>query len=127
MNSICKQYIDQIKALFPVMGKLEREYIQGLAVQAEEVCEEQNITSLQDLYGEFDRPEEVVREYISRMDTEEVVQRIRRTRLLRILVTWIVIAALAITTAAMTKTILYHLAYQETLNILNGYWEEEIH
>ncbi len=127
MNTICKQYIDQVKTLFPVMGKPEKEYIRGLALQTEEICEEQEITTLETLYEEFDRPEDVVREYISTMDTEEVVQRIRRTRLLRILVTWIVIAALAVTAAAATKTVLYYIAYQKTLDSLNGYWEEEIY
>ena len=126
MNTICKQYIDQVKTLFPVMGKPEKEYIRGLALQVEEVCKEQGISNLETLYGEFDRPEDVVRGYISQLDTEEVVQRIRRTRLLRILVTWIVIAALAVTAAAVTKTVLYHMAYQKTLDSLNGYWKEEI-
>lgn len=98
-----------------------------LAVQVDEICEEQDITSLKTLYEAFGKPEEVVRAYISQMDTEEIVQKIRRTRQLRILITWICIAALAVTAAAATKTVLYHMAYQQTLDDFNGYWEEEIH
>ena len=126
MNSICKQYMEQIRLIFPLMGKQEKQYLQKMSVQVEDFCEENDVGSLDDLYKHFDPPEDVVREYFSVMDTSEIIRRIKRGRLFRILVICIIIAALAAGTAAITKTVLYQMAYQEAIESINGYWDETI-
>jgi len=126
MNNISKQYMKQVKTLFPVMGKQEKNYMEGLSRQVEDICDENEIDSLERLYQVFDKPEDIVHEYFSRMDTDEVVQRIRKTRLFKVMVTWVVIAALAASTYYATSTALYYKAYQETMDNINGYWVDEI-
>lgn len=126
MNTISKEYTKQIKALFPVNGKPEKKYVNALVQQVEEICEEESITSIEQLYEKFGKPEDIVREYFSRMDTEEVVQRIKKTHFLKFLITAIIIAAIAVSVYAATSTILYQKAYQEALDNMNGYWVDEI-
>lgn len=46
MTKLCKRYIADIKAFFPIMGKQERKYLAKLADTIEDYCEEEGITSL---------------------------------------------------------------------------------
>ena len=46
MNKLCKEYINEIKAIFPVKGNEERKYIKELSKDIEDYCEESNATGL---------------------------------------------------------------------------------
>ncbi len=127
MNKFCKQYVQHVKALFPVVGREEKKYLQKLAVQLEEYCEEHPVDSLDTLYKEYDMPEDVVNEYFSSMNTESLILRIRNAKIIKAFILCLIIALLMFSTAAATKTILYHKAYQETIKSNNGYWEEVIY
>lgn len=127
MNRFCTQYIHEVKLLFPAIGKEEKDYLHKLSVLLEEHCEEHPVNSVNDLYDEYDRPENVVKEYFSSMDTEKVIFRIKKARRVKSLILALTIALLMVATAATTKTVLYYKAYQETLDSLNGYWVEEIY
>lgn len=126
MKPVYQQYTEQIKMLFPLMDKPEKDYLNKMAVQVKDYCEDNQVESLENLYENFDRPEDVVREYYSIMDTEDIITRIKRTKLLRTLVICIVIIAMAISTSAITRTVLYYKAYQEALDNIHGYWVDSI-
>ncbi len=108
------------------MDKPEKDYLNKMAVQVKDYCEDNQVESPENLYENFDRPEDVVREYYSIMDTEDIITRIKRTKLLRTLVICIVIIAMAISTSAITRTVLYYKAYQEALDNIHGYWVDSI-
>lgn len=76
MNNICKQYIKQVKTLFPIMGKNEKAYIQNLASSLEDVCEEESIHSLNELYSQFGDPADTLNKYFSSLDTTDIIKRI---------------------------------------------------
>lgn len=76
MNNFCKQYIKQVKMLFPLMGKQERTYIKNLTSNLEDFCEEESIQSLDELYAQFGDPADTLNNYFSSLDTADIVQRI---------------------------------------------------
>ena len=40
MNKICKEYISEIKALFPIKRKPEKDYIKKIAADVADYCED---------------------------------------------------------------------------------------
>lgn len=76
MNRICKKYLSEIKSLFPIMGKHERKYLSKFSVIVEEYCDEENITSIGDLYKEFGQPYIIVGTYLANIDIIRLSKRI---------------------------------------------------
>lgn len=109
MNNLCKQYIRNAKALFPVMGKEERKYFKSLELNLQDYCEETSWSSLEELYKNFGTPAEIVNSYFTSVNMDYVLKQIRRTKVIKtILITFVVAALVTMTTCC---TILYS-AYQ---------------
>lgn len=96
MNKICKLYISKVKAFMPIMGREERKYIESLRLNIEDCYAD--ISSMDELYEEMGSPEEVVRLYYAKVDTDEMVKRIRRTRYVKCLIFTIIVCLLIATT-----------------------------
>ena len=77
MNNICKQYMKQVRILFPIMGKSEKAYIRNLTSSLEDFCEEESIRSLDELYTQFGDPKDTLNNYFSSLDTTDIIKRIR--------------------------------------------------
>ena len=45
-NKVCKEYIREIKTIFPVKSKQEREYIKNLSNDIADFCEQEGICLL---------------------------------------------------------------------------------
>lgn len=99
MNEICREYISEIKALFPIKRKTEKEYIKKVASDIEDYCEESNVTSKQDLYDNYGRPNDVVNNYFATVDTEYVVKQIRTTKFIKSAIAITIILAMIATSA----------------------------
>lgn len=99
MNKICREYILEIKALFPIKRKPEREYIKKLASDIEDYCEEENVTSKQELYENYGKPNEIVNNYFSAVDTEYIAKQIRVTRFIKTAVAVLLVLATVATSA----------------------------
>lgn len=109
MDNLCKQYIKNAKALFPVMGKAERKYFENLELNVQEYCEETSVSSLEDLYKNFGTPAEVVNSYFTSANMDYVLKQIKRAKVVKTtLIAFVVAALIAMTTCC---TILYS-AYQ---------------
>lgn len=52
-NKVCKEYIREIKTVFPVKSKQEREYIKNLSNDIADFCEQEGITSKEELYNNY--------------------------------------------------------------------------
>lgn len=105
MNKISKQYIKNVKAFFPIIGKKERNYLKGLEMNIKDYCEEVAIASLDELYEKFGTPTEVVNAYYSNIDIEYIIKQISKKKTLRTLV--IAIVLLAFTTVSAYCILLY--------------------
>ena len=80
MTKLCKKYLADIKSLFPVLGKQERQYLAKLSESVEEYCEEEHVTTMEEIYNGFGQPYEVVGTYLSSMDISQLVKKIRFTK-----------------------------------------------
>ncbi|MCD8018118.1 MAG: DUF6120 family protein [Clostridiales bacterium] len=81
MNKNCKEYISQVKLLFPIMGKREKKYIDDLSINLQDSFDES--VSLEDIYESFGTPEETVNLYFSNTDMNYIIKRIRRSRMIK--------------------------------------------
>ena len=99
MNKICKEYISEIKALFPIKRKPEKEYIKKIAADVADYCEEANVTSKQELYDNYGRPNDVVNNYFATVDTEYIVKEIKTTKFIKSAIAIIIILAMIATSA----------------------------
>ena len=90
MNKICKKYIKEVKAMFPVKSKKERLYLKNLARDVEMLCEEENITSKEELYEKYGKPVDVVAEYFATVETDYVVKKLRISKYIKALIAVII-------------------------------------
>lgn len=97
MNKICKQYISEIKAFFPIMGKDEKKYIAKLKNNIESYCDEAGITTKKELYKNYGFPNNVVNDYYSSLDTDYIVKKIKFSKHIKALVSVILILLIIVT------------------------------
>ena len=104
MNKICKEYISEIKALFPIRRKQEKEYINKLVSDIEGFCEEANVTTKENLYTEYGQPNDIVNNYLATINTAHIVKQIKTTRYVKILIIAMLVLA-TIATSALCITL----------------------
>ena len=97
---IYKEYIKEIKTVFPVKGKQEREYIKKLSNDVADFCESENIASKEELYDNYGTPIEVVSHYFSAKGVPYVVSKIRISKYIKTIL-------IAILTLAFISTLTY--------------------
>ncbi len=83
MNNLTKQYLKNIKAFFPIVGKQEKNYLKKLEIHIEDYCEDNVISSLEDLYKNFGNPAEIVNTYYSTIDTEHILKQIKKSHIIK--------------------------------------------
>lgn len=105
MTKLCKEYIKEVKAMFPVKGKQERKYIKQLRTDVEDYCEESNATTKEELYENYGNPVDVVAEYFSAIGAPYVIKKIRISKYIKALVA--VIIAILISLSTLYANILW--------------------
>lgn len=98
MNKLCKEYIKEVKAMFPVKGKKERKYIKQLSKDIEDYCEESNATTKEELYENYGNPVDVVAEYFSAIGAPYVIKKIRTSKYIKALIAVIIVVILVLST-----------------------------
>ena len=98
MNNLCKEYIKEAKAMFPVKGKKERKYIKQLSKDIEDYCEESNATTKEELYENYGNPVDVVAEYFSAIGAPYVIKKIRISKYIKALIAVIIAVILVLST-----------------------------
>lgn len=83
MNRVTKQYISEVKSLFPIMGKAEKDYINSLSANINDYSSEENIKTIQELYDYYGSPNDIVNTYFSISDTSEIIKRIQLCKWIR--------------------------------------------
>lgn len=94
MNTYTKQYIREIKALFPSKGKKERDYLKKLSITIDEYREEEKVNSKQVLYEKYGKPIDIVYDYYSALDPEVIVKKIRFSTFAKVFILFLVLAIL---------------------------------
>ncbi|MCD8380889.1 MAG: DUF6120 family protein [Lachnospiraceae bacterium] len=82
-DKICEQYISQIKYFFPLIGKKEKDYLQKLQTTLNDYCEQSVTVSLDSLYTEFGTPSNIVADYFSDTNINDIVKRVRKDKSLK--------------------------------------------
>lgn len=95
-KQICEQYIKKVKTLFPYVGKAEKKYLDNLRLNAEDYCVNENVLSLSELEKGFGKPEDIVHEYISSIETDELIKRLNSRKLIKHIVFCVLILAVAL-------------------------------
>lgn len=96
MDKICKQYISNIRFLFPQYGRKEKRYLKKYERLITDYCAEHTVSSIQQLYEEFGTPDEVIHTYYREAGIDYIIQRIKRTRLVRfVLIALLVLSFIA--------------------------------
>lgn len=98
MNKLCKEYINEIKAIFPVKGNEERKYIKELSKDIEDYCEESNTTTKEELYENYGNPVEVVAEYFSATGVPYVIKKLKISKYIKALVSIIIAILISLST-----------------------------
>ena len=98
MNKLCKEYIKEVKAMFPVKGKKERKYIKQLSKDIEDYCEESKATTKEELYENYGNPVDVVAEYFSAIGAPYVIKKIRISKYIKALIAVIIAVILVLST-----------------------------
>ena len=86
MDKICKAYVSQVKAILPVWGKKEKAFVKKLHDNLCDYCEDNNTTAIDELYKGFGTPQEIVFDYISLMEPNEISKQINTAKYIKILV-----------------------------------------
>ncbi len=113
MNKICKQYIKEVKTLFPIKQKPEKEYLKKLLADIEDYCEDANVTAKQDLYDNYGKPAEIVSNYISALDTDVLMKRLRVSRSVRACAIVLIVAIILSTGAYCLNQYLMKKVWEE--------------
>lgn len=83
-NSVLiKKYMRDIKGLFPVIRRDDRLYLKKMRQNIDDYCESYSISSMEELYEEFGKPQDIVYGYYSMIDTAPLFSYIRFRRLLK--------------------------------------------
>ncbi len=84
MNKIGKQYIKDVKSVFPIMGKKEKDYIKKLINNVEDYCEEEVVITKQDLYDNYGAPNSVVVDYYNSVDTDYIIKKMNFSKYIKV-------------------------------------------
>lgn len=70
MEKLAKEYVNNAKSLFPILGKSKRNYLKALEQDIEEYCIENNINSLDELYSSYGSPTDAVHSFYQTIDMD---------------------------------------------------------
>lgn len=82
-KSFTKIYLHQIKTLFPIFGKKERQYLKGFKETIQDYADDHPIRSTEDLINEFGTPQEVVHSYIDQADVDYLCRKIKKNTFIK--------------------------------------------
>lgn len=99
MDNICKAYVSQVKAILPVWGKKEKDFLKKLRNNLYDYCEDNNVSTIEALYKGYGTPQEIVFEYISLMEPEVISKRINTAKLIRAFVVGLLTLGIIATSA----------------------------
>lgn len=77
---VVRRYILEIKAVCPFRDRIERKYLSWFSNNVWVYCEENDIQDIDELYRQFGKPNDVVNNYLTGMDIDEISNKIVKSR-----------------------------------------------
>lgn len=92
MKQISKEYCKNAKDFFPIYTSREKKYLQDLRVNIDDFCEDNHITTLNDLYMAYGNPADVAHAYFSSCDSIYIIKKMKFNKIIKRFLASIVIA-----------------------------------
>lgn len=83
MNKDSKKFIKYVKRIIPIHSKDKREFILLLTQRIKEFSDDLERCTYQDIVNEFGTPNEVAGSYIENMESNELIKKLNRKKLLK--------------------------------------------
>ena len=99
-----KKYMTQIKASFPILGIRERKYIKELHHDIRQYCDNNNPTSLSELYTIYGLPINVVKDFYDNEEPTLLFARLKLVSLIKKLSACVIILLIVATSFYVSKT-----------------------
>ena len=123
MNKEIKRYFHDIKILFPVFEKEEKEFFERIK---ESILKENNNSTYAQCVEHFGTPKEIIMSYYEEMDSYEVIKRARKQKAIKKAISCIAtVCIICILIISFWKIHIYNKAYEEFQN-QTFEWEETI-
>lgn len=114
-----KKYLNNIKKLFPIYGKKEREFIKGIESQIERLGH----CSYEDIIDEIGEPTDIISTYYQETETQYLLRKLNSKRLIRLCYVIITISVLAV---SLWRVHVLNKAYEDFHNSIPAEYEEVI-
>lgn len=105
-----KHYFKEIKLLLPIYSSAERKFLKSLRVSVEEYIDQNPECTIEDIYENFDEPEEAVYNYISALDQTDLCKRVNLRRIIRNV---LIIALIAVVAVSVIEAVHLHLLFKD--------------
>lgn len=123
-RKICKIYTRQIKSYFPIITKREKNYIKSCNIYGFYPVDRK--LTLEDLYKEVGRPEDIFSEYLNAIDSDLLYKQIQKTKIVKAFSIFILITAMIVLSWSSVKAYEDYYIYIDNLRNANGYWIDTI-
>lgn len=123
-RKICKIYTRQIKSYFPIITKREKYYIKSCNIYGFYPVDRK--LTLEDLYKEIGRPEDIFSEYLNAIDSDLLYKQIQKTKIVKAFSIFILIIATIVLFWSSVKAYEDYYIYKDNLRNANGYWIDTI-
>ena len=119
MNKFGKEYISEIKTLFPIKTKKEKAYLKNLEIDVNSYCEETGVTSKQELYDNYGKPLDVVNSYFSSVETEYLVKKLKISKYIKAaIVTILILSSILISVNGIIRWEFHEIAKRQEIVIV---------
>lgn len=123
-RKICKIYTRQIQSYFPIITKREKSYIKSCNIYGFYPVNRK--LTLEDLYAEFGRPEDIFSEYLNTIDSDLLYKQVRKTKIIKTFSIFILIAAMIILFWSSVEAYNNYTLHINSIKGMNGYWVDTI-
>ena len=96
MSNDIKKYIKYVKKIIPIYSKDKKEFIQLLTQKIIEFSNEHDSCSYQDIVDEFGSPNEVAGSYIETLNSDEIIKKLNKKKIINIFISVIIILCISV-------------------------------
>ena len=123
MSNDIKKYIKYVKKIIPIHSKDKKEFIQLLTQKIIEFSNEHDSCSYQDIVDEFGSPNEVAGSYIETLNSDEIIKKLNKKKIINIFISVIII--LYISVWGFERYRINQLIYEAKHTKMKTYTDEE--
>ena len=96
MSNDIKKYIKYVKKIIPIHSKDKKEFIQLLTQKIIEFSNTQPNCTYQNIIDEFGSPNEVAGSYIETLNSDEIIKKLNKKKIINIFISVIIILCISV-------------------------------